>query len=161
VRRSLLFAVGLAACAGGAAETPEPKPTATECSASIEIGTGSTAFTGLADDDTLSMVHGAQGGYHVPLAVLGCAVGQSAEMHFSGTLGSGDPVVDVDLDYPWMPRDACCSLALDIYGYLYVADTGISAPDLAGEPMDLTVDIRDSSGASFTDRVHVVLGAPL
>lgn len=157
MRREWLLPAALG-CSGGAdPSTSEPAP---ECAARVELGTGTTAFAPLAEGAGLAMVHGPQGGYHLPLAVRGCRVGQTAEMHFVGTLDAGDVVVDVLLDYPWMPLDACCSVALDIYGYLSSPDSGSTPPDLAGEGLRLRLDAADASGVALADEVHVVVLGP-
>jgi hypothetical protein len=158
--RAALAALALAACSGGPPPTDGTGSTG-ECGADgVDLGTGDTSFSELHDGDTLHMVLGPQGGYHLPLALHGCGVSSSSALHFLGTLGSGDTVVDVSLTYPWISVDRCCANALSIKGYLFVYGSGFSPPDLAGEPIEVSVDVDDPTGAAFHDSVQLVIGAP-
>lgn len=71
--RGLRLLVGLCAfggCGGGASDSDPTDETggATGCTAddiALEVGTGEEAYVPLADGDTVTMVHGPQGGWHV------------------------------------------------------------------------------------------------
>jgi hypothetical protein len=99
----------------------------------VEIGTGSDHFVALADGDTVPIIHGIQGGYHVWGAVRARGVDPSGlRLRFTVWLTDGtDPVttrtdrVDLDgsgvhagtavfLPDPTVVRDHDCRLRVDI-----------------------------------------------
>lgn len=61
MRRLLLLAVLLTGCP----TPPAPRIGPDGATTFLEIGTGETGFTALADGDALELVYGPQGGYHV------------------------------------------------------------------------------------------------
>lgn len=125
----------------------------------VVLGTGETSFRPLNDGETLAMIHGVQGGYHIPLAVRACGVGESGQFHYLGTLESGEDVVNVTLTQWWLPEDGCCSVALDVYGYIYL-EGGRLPPELAGQRLALSVEVIDATGLRLSDSAEIELGAP-
>ncbi|MEQ1571158.1 MAG: hypothetical protein ABMA64_36345 [Myxococcota bacterium] len=143
-------------CTGNTPPPTEPEPCADP--RGVTLGTGANAFAPLEPGGTLALVHGPQGGYHLPLAVRACATADQVQLHFTGQI-DGAPVVDVRLEYPLIVEDACCSVALDVYGYLF-ADTGTTPLDLVGATIALEVELDDGAGV-VTDAVELAIGSPV
>jgi hypothetical protein len=170
MRRELVsFAlVGLwAACQGAGPEdgptTPEPQTgdTGIVCEAQgLALGTGVLDFVPLQEGQTLDMIHGQQGGYHLPLAARACGVGETGMFHFTGTTSSGETIVNVSLSRLWVPEDSCCSVALDVLGYIFLYDYTVSPPELAGEALQLSLQVDDFQGLVLSDEVQIVMGPP-
>lgn len=156
----------MAACTPAQIDTSESVTTPPACKdvqttpSLLEIGTGETTFIPLDDGDVLDMVHGEQGGYHVPLAAHACGVGESASLHYLGLLETGEDIVNISIFMPWQPDETCCATILDVYGYIFLYDSSLSPPDLAGQSLFLDLELLDSTGATLRDDLRVVLGPP-
>jgi hypothetical protein len=156
-----------AACHGSTPEdthtTPSPPTgdTSEQCEApGLELGTGVLEFAPLQEGQTLAMIHGQQGGYHLPLAARACGVGETGLFHFLGTRSNGEAIVNVSLSRLWVPEDSCCSVALDVLGYIFPYDYTISPPELAGEALQLHLEVDDFQGSVLSDEVQIVMGPP-
>jgi hypothetical protein len=163
--RSSALGLVLVACHGPDPERdPPPRPTAdtsVPCEGlGLELGTGILEFAPLEPGQTLDMVYGQQGGYHLPLAARACGVGESGLFHFTGTRSNGETIVNVALSRLWVPEDSCCSVALDVLGYIFLPGYSTSPPELAGERLDLYLEVDDFQGLVLSDGVQIVMGPP-
>lgn len=158
MRVPLLLSLLLAACTG------EPDPS--ELEPSVQIGTGDASFEPLADGDTVLIIEGPQGGFHV----LGSA-------RFTGVEG-GDPDVLSDPQNPtyWFrvyDEGVRIDFAPQYTQGLDLAPEGeafeelgrfvfldITADEeLVGHTLEITVDIEDVNGVALQDSVTVVAEA--
>ena len=161
MRRELAFFAAIACT--GQDRSSSPQKTATKCGpgpeGSLELGTGELSFAPLADGDVLNMVHGEQGGYHLPLAARGCGMGESASFHYTGELMTGEHIVDVTFSQLWAPQDECCAVALDAYGYIFLYGYDLTPEDLPGLEIALSLLVSDG-GSEHTAQRTVVIGPP-
>ena len=160
-----LWVLAAAGCAG---DTPSPTAspptgdTAAACAASVELGTGVTDFAPIGD--TLTVVHGPQGGWHATAAARWCGlaapVTASATAYWDAeaiTVGQS-PVYD-KLPVP-LDRDGCCFEMLDLTTYLLLPDGSLAGPALHNQSVTLTLTVVDGLGGAHTAAVTTTLLDP-
>jgi hypothetical protein len=125
----------------------------------LAIGTGQTDFVAIQDGVTLVPEKGPQGGHHLWIAVRqnnlrqnGSTVVIAAEQP-----GTGLKVPPTTFIFPFEPADhGFCKL----YGLrLQIDNAAVPVQKFLGEPLDVTVNVRDVDGASAESHVHVNVGA--
>ncbi len=150
-----LIALWLAGCgAGGGADSGPPMP-----DPGIELGTGTQVFEPLADGDTVYVVFGPQGGYHVDgsMRVWGVDNGNPDDLGDPDNpttwfrVFDGDVQVDAGLEYvqgikpvPGEPY------TYEMVGRRVILDIDSDA-ELAGHEIRMEVEFLDALGNHLTD----------
>lgn len=129
------------ACGGGSAST-------------ITLGTGQQAMTPLADNDTVTVECGPQGGHHIWMAV---SIKDLAQMGtttiFSATGAASVPPTGYPYSYSPGPNGTCELVALR-----FQLDTsGVNIKDVLGKPLDIKVDATDKQGHKASATRHVIV----
>jgi hypothetical protein len=141
----LMLALALAPALGAASCLPPPCRPSDE--PTLEVGLGEYFFTPMTDP--IPFVQGAQGGYHVAMAVrtTGLEMGGLGAVDLVGVV-DGETVADVS---PWL-RLVCEDEAQQAAGLLMIFDVGPEA--LGGAVLEGSVTARDVDGrevsASFS-----------
>jgi hypothetical protein len=131
----------------------------------VVAGTGQTDYAPLQDDQTLQMELGPQGGHHIWVATRMKNLRQSGSTTtITATVeGATDPILPSAFVFTYdQDEGAYCKL----YGLRFQLDAG--AADLKnayrvflGKTIDLTVTVKDSTGASASSTKRVHLGDTL
>jgi hypothetical protein len=126
------------------------------CEPSVEVGTGSYTFEPLGE--TVDMIHGPQGGWHLVSSVRVCDLGNDATLQFSAVRVSdalevgGSGLVDRVL----VPDGPCCYTVVDVYTYLFVPGYPIVPDALHGQEVRLSVEVTLPGGEVWTDSAEAI-----
>ena len=170
MRRALAALLLLSACAGDSSEDSYTSSTTTECSGlSVELGEGDTRFIPSAEGDTVTLVHGPQGGWHIDVAGRVSGTSAFVRVHTSVVV----PATGVEIGGPGQENDSAIQLANFedctgdfIKSRVYLDDNDGSLPwgqdefcALHGNPIDLSVRVTNlvTEETSVTSR-RVIAG---
>jgi hypothetical protein len=118
----------------------------------VTLGTGQSNMTPLADNDTLSVECGPQGGHHIWMAVSTKDLAQMGTTTiFSATGAASVPPTGYPYSYSPGPNGTCELVALR-----FQLDTaGVNIKDVLGKSLDIKVDATDKQGHKATALRHV------
>jgi hypothetical protein len=128
----------------------------------VEVGTGEAEYRPLLEGDSVVMVHGPQGGWHMLGSVRVHSMDPIVEVHFTiHDEPSGVQVSDNTYRVAVVQDGECTGYYPGMYGYLDVSDLAagdITTPPglLAGHTMILTMNVTDYSGLTATEERRVV-----
>jgi hypothetical protein len=155
--RRPLAALLLTACADGPEGQAERDPCAPGREPTLAIGGGVSRFEPLREGDTLELVHGPQGGYHVEIGLR--ATGLAADDLLSGKLEGwiGDRrLAEVA---PWFDFRCNPGVGQDSWGTLLVY--AAQPEDLDGQPTTVVARVIDSRGVEVEAELDLVIEDPL
>lgn len=150
--RVALALVGLAACTGDDTDFGE---------ATIVIGTGAYDWEDLGEGDSLVMIHGQQGGWHMLGSAWVEGSTEIVEIHYTIT-ARGDTIVSDNLyRVALFPEGEGVGSYTGMYGYLEVsalAECELDTPPelLSYETVTLRMDVTDEEGRTGSASVSVV-----
>ncbi len=139
------------------APLPELDDTCFETDASVELGTGWQGFEALDETDTIDVVHGPQGGYHVYYSVRPDAMAPIADLSIEVTDLETNRLLTVGVD-PVRLAETEGRCTLEAVGLLAILDIDDSA-DIEGHAGLIDIEIIDEEGRFATDSVTVVFRA--
>ena len=131
----------------------------------LQIGTGQSYYLPLQKDQVLQAEAGPQGGHHIWIATRMKNLKQAGSTtKISGVQpGTGTVIPPTTLAFTYAPDEGgFCKL----YGIRYQLDNeGVDYKQFLGKPLDLTVTVTDSAGATVTETTRVqiaptLVGAP-
>lgn len=151
----VVFAAGC--CGAGVGPTNETAPAPvphTQASLTVELGTGESSFTALADDATVSIVHGPQGGTHVWTSVRVTPAIASFTVNVSVTDADSHPVGSPS---GWAAQRHEMDPYVEADGLKAYVDEG----QVVGREVVLHVDVVSPDGrhGGATKRLRVVDGS--
>ncbi len=126
-------------------------------SGQLEIGQGQDAMAPLADNTTLAVECGPQGGHHLWLSLRMRDISQSGTSTVLTAVVPGESatVLPTVFPYTWSPAGGG---ACELVGVRFQLDVaGAKIADFLGKPLDITVKTQDRAGrkATAVKRVHV------
>jgi len=129
--------------------------------ATVQVGTGQTGFTPLAQDQILQAEAGPQGGHHIWIAVRMKNMKQAGSTTQVSAVqpGTGTPIPPSTFAFTF-DRDegGYCKL----YGLRYQLDNGgIDYTQFLGKPLDVTTTVLDSVGGTATSTAHIQIAPTL
>jgi hypothetical protein len=165
----VLALAGLAACPGGPEtdseadtepgteadtdpDSADPDSDTAACGVAaptFAVGTGESGFVALGPEDSIPVVCGVQGGWHVVGALRGCDTTPTVSVVFT--------VVDVQtglevgrgeyVPFPLSDEGGCCAARADLWAYLETSALGEGAPPylLDGRALRLEMAITDAN----------------
>ncbi|MCB9666088.1 MAG: hypothetical protein H6732_18415 [Alphaproteobacteria bacterium] len=140
----------------------------------LEVGTGEETFEALTEGQDLAMVHGAQGGWHLPVAVRAAHVPQFVRLTYRVVdLGTGVTITSQDplaLNVALVPEVlgswACSGEYPNLFAYLDFSTLGASDTDadpwmsLDGRRVRLEASIASSAGDALASAAVEVVARP-
>lgn len=150
-----LWLIGCAASGDG---TLAGDPCVPGDEATLELGTGETAFEPVEAGGFVELVHGPQGGFHtyVGFAATGLDASSQWTAEIEGTLG-GELLAE---SAPFLTMR--CDHAegrLEAWGTQLIWDA--QPEDLDGQPITVTAWVTDASGLTLSDTIDLVIEDPL
>jgi hypothetical protein len=123
----------------------------------LAIGGGTGAFQALADGDTITLVHGPQGGYHLELGLR--ATGFDASTLAPGSFqGSIDGQIAAD-STPWLEfRCNADTGTADAWASNLIYD--LTPQELDNMTTEITASVVDASGQEFTAALSLIIDDP-
>lgn len=151
----------------GAVDSADPEVYDCASGTAVQLGTGELGFEDLDDGDFVTLVHGAQGGWHVFYSFLAWNYGELLQYEFTAwdeELGVYVDAIDTPINQALLEGEAECShVAWGAQGVLAVTDDpetkAIETPPevLAGHTLTLCLRAADLvSGAEDEDCVSVI-----
>jgi hypothetical protein len=129
--------------------------------ADLQIGTGQSYYVPLTPGQVLQAEAGPQGGHHIWIATRMKNLKQAGSItKITGVQpGTNTPIPPTALAFTYAPDEGgYCKL----YGIRYQLDNeGIDYKQFLGKPLDITVNVLDSSGSSATATTHVQIAPTL
>jgi hypothetical protein len=149
------FVLWAAACGSDTTDPDEPDTgpdTPTADLATVEIGTGFVSFVPVLEGQALDIIEGIQGGYHLfgGFRVEGLAQRNLTidfDIEWNGESVGGASYVD-DLIGGTSP--------FEYSGVAVIFDDNDVPPEVSGNPVTLSVTLRDSEGVTVSDSVEVI-----
>lgn len=135
---------------------PDACKTPSSGSPAIDLGQGVSGFTPLAEGQEVPIEAGAQGGYHMWLALR---VNGLRQMGSRLTVQGAFP----DLDVAILPVTMIATLRraeegpCEIYGVRFRVDAGLPVETIRGQALDVEVHLKDPNGDSATATRRVVI----
>lgn len=124
----------------------------------VVIGTGDRAFVPLEDGDTVDIVYGSQGGFHVDLA-LDASHLDGTDVVSASFVGRLDGE-DVAFAEPWFTLTCNPeSRSQQAWGIRLIFD-GLIPPELDGRSLEITGGVTDARGVRADARREVLLHDP-
>ena len=161
--RLTLLVGALVACGSGDDGDGDSGETADAVTVTLELGLGATDFGEASDGDSVTLVHGAQGGWHIDTAVRMCGGGTAVQLTAivqvisTGEYLAGSQELDVSFR-ELRPAGANCGEVAGLRAFL--DDFGATLDtirDLDGEALLLRMEGVDSdSGATAADEVELI-----
>lgn len=159
----------LAACAGGPSDTT-PNGCAKGENPTLDVGEGASEYTALDDGDTVELIHGAQGGFHVVIALDGQFLDVAEGSRVPGVITATIDGVETALTQPYL--DFRCNPdtgTVQSFGTLLIFTPtdaqlqGLTPPEfLNGKTAQLHAEVTDRDGRVVTaDRTVVIHDALL
>jgi len=128
----------------------------------VEIGSGETTFESLGENDSVMMVHGPQGGWHMLGSVRVHNMDPIIEVHFTIHDEASGAIFSDNLYRVAVVQDGeCTGYYPGMYGYLDVTDmateTADRPPEVLGvSPVVMTMEISDFAGREKTTTLRVM-----
>ena len=128
----------------------------------VEIGTGDVMFEALSSGDTVTMIHGPQGGWHMLGSVRTTGLQQIVRVgYLIVDQESGVVVSDNSYHVATVIDGECGGYFPGMYGYLSVVDLSTGALDtppelLEGHQLLMTMNVSDSDGREASASVLVI-----
>jgi len=128
----------------------------------VEVGEGEEEFESLEDGDSVMLVHGPQGGWHVTGAVRATGFGQIARLHYSvQDLESGVYVTDYSYNVAMVMEDECVGTFFNLIGFVTIAELGggdeLIPPDLLeGNELEMKIIVENFNGRVGEASVTVI-----
>jgi hypothetical protein len=123
-----------------------------EGSPHVEIGTGEEGFVALIPGDSVTMVHGPQGGWHLLGSVRMWNMGPIVDIHFVVRSVLHEAIVaDNNYRVATVIEAECTALFWGMYGYLDVHELAVGELDtppelLADGPLEIVMTVKDQAG---------------
>lgn len=125
----------------------------------MTLGQGDKIWSPLADQDTLQVWAGDQGGHHIFASLRTRGLKQMAVVKLTATLvGSGEvigPSQSVRV-FPDRPAQGFC----EAKGILFRIDSQLEMGALVNQQVTLKAEVSDADGTALTEQKTVVIGAP-
>ncbi len=143
-------------------EEPDPDVPCGEGEPSIILGTGAEVFEPLTAGDSVTMVHGPQGGWHILGSLSARHIHPVVDISYTIDSPTHDERVSMN-EYRVLLRESedCTGIFVGMYGYL-VGLPGeefedIYIPDLLGGlPLHLNMSVTDLNGVELTAQIEVI-----
>jgi hypothetical protein len=138
-----------------ASTTPDICKPANAGPAVVQVGTGQTDYLPLTDGQTVQMEAGPQGGHHIWIATRQQNLGQMGTVTTITSTQPGTGLVGPKMAYVFtfdQDQGGFCKL----YGLRYQLDVdGADYHQFLGKPLDLTLSLKDLSGATGVGHAHI------
>jgi hypothetical protein len=128
----------------------------------VEVGKGEDFFEPLDDGDSVTLVHGPQGGWHVTGAVRATGFGQIVRIHYTvEDLDSGVYVTDYFYNVAMLMEDECTGTFYNLIGFVTIAELGggeeVIPPDLLeGHELQMMMALDNFSDRTGEASVTVI-----
>ncbi len=128
----------------------------------LEIGTGAQEYEALRAGDSVTMVHGPQGGWHMLGSVRLHNMDQIVEIHFTITdVDSGVVVSDNSYRVALVMDEECAGYFPGMYGYVFVDELEDGEADtppelLAYHTVRMEMEAEDLSGRTASAQLDVL-----
>jgi hypothetical protein len=144
-----------------ASTTPDICKPAGAGAAVVQVGTGQTDYLPLTDGQTVQMEEGPQGGHHIWIAVRQENLGQMGTVTTITSTQPGTGLSGPKMAFVFtfdQDQGGFCKL----YGLRYQVDVdGADYHQFLGKPLDVTVSLKDLSGAMGVGHAHINIDATL
>ncbi|MDC3985018.1 hypothetical protein [Polyangium jinanense] len=125
----------------------------------VTLGQGNVIWSPLADQDTLQVWAGDQGGHHIFASLRTLGLKQTAVVKLTATLVDSGEVIGPSQSvrvFPDRPAQGFC----EAKGILFRIDSQLDIGVLVNQQVNLKAEISDADGTAVTEQRTVVIGSP-